>query len=125
MSKHNLVVEDNDDIREIIGMLLTMEHYQVHLCENASTFRAEVLIRRPDLVILDVMLPDGNGIDLCCEVKLDYNTGHIPVMMMSAHSSLNEIRKKCEADDFINKPFDIDDFIARVSELLKKNTLAF
>lgn len=118
MGKNILVVEDNKDIREIIGYLLNEERYEVHLCEDAGSFRKEIFKRRPDMVILDVMLPDGNGIDLCCEIKSDYRTGHIPVLMMSAHSTLGEIRKKCEADDFIGKPFDITRFIGKVSNLM-------
>ncbi|MGA9649163.1 response regulator transcription factor [Pedobacter sp.] len=119
MEKNILVVEDNNDIREIIGLLLSEQPYIVHLCEDGESFRKKIFDHRPDMVILDVMLPDANGIDLCCEVKSDYRTGHIPVLMMSAHSSLGEIRKKCEADDFISKPFDIDRFMDKVSHLLK------
>jgi len=118
MGKNILVVEDNDDIREIIALLLNEEQYEVHLCEDAGSFRKEIFQRRPDMVILDVMLPDGNGIDLCCEIKSDYRTGHIPVLMMSAHATLSEIRKKCEADDLISKPFDIRRFMGKVTTLL-------
>ncbi|RNL51686.1 response regulator [Pedobacter jejuensis] len=123
MEKNILVVEDNTDIREIIGILLNEEQYEVHLCKDAGSFRKEIFQRRPDMVILDVMLPDGNGIDLCCEIKSDYRTGHIPVLMMSAHSNLLEIRKKCEADDFISKPFDINLFIAKVSQIVRQGNI--
>jgi DNA-binding response OmpR family regulator len=118
MSKNILVVEDNEGIREMIGYMLNEEHYEVHLCEDAGSFRKEIFNRRPDMVILDIMLPDGNGIDLCCEIKSDYRTGHIPVMMMSAHATLRDVRKKCQADDFISKPFDIDNFMGKVSYLV-------
>ncbi|QDW25113.1 response regulator [Pedobacter sp. KBS0701] len=70
------------------------------------------------MVILDIMLPDGNGIDLYCEIKSDYRTDDIPVMMMSTHPTMGDVRKKCQADDFISKPFDIDHFMGRVSHLV-------
>ncbi|NII83677.1 response regulator transcription factor [Pedobacter sp. SG908] len=117
MRKYILVVEDNSDIREIVYLLLS-EDYEVHFCEDATTFRNTIFKKRPDAVILDVMLPDGNGIDLCCEIKSDYRTGHIPVLMMSANSSLEEIKKKCNADDFIPKPFNIDHFINKVAVMV-------
>ncbi len=120
MGKNILVVEDDNGIREVIGMLLELERYEVELCANVECLRAKIVQQQPDLIILDVMLPDGNGIDLCCELKEDNNISHIPIMMMSANSSLEQIQKQCSPDEFIHKPFDIDDFVKRVSGLINK-----
>lgn len=61
----------------------------------------------PDLFLLDVMLPDGNGIDVCNELNLFQGTSSIPVFMMSANADLNHIVASCNAKGFIPKPFDI------------------
>jgi len=116
--KKVLVVEDNDDIRDIIEILLKEENYHVCSCADVASFHKNIFESHPDLVILDVMLPDGNGIDLCCEVKADFRTEHIPVLMMSAHSNLSNIREHCQADDFIHKPFDIYRFLHKVKQCM-------
>jgi DNA-binding response OmpR family regulator len=122
MKKNILVVEDDKDIREIICFILEDEEYEVNSCPDATSFRSQIFNQKPDLVIMDVMLPDGNGIDLCCEVKSDYHTNQVPVLMMSAHSSLREIRERCKADDFIKKPFDIYNLIDKVAHLIKTSS---
>ena len=114
MKKKIMVLEDDLDIREIIGLLLDEENYEVKLYPDIRSFRKDLLFTSPSLMILDVRLPDGNGHDLCREVKNDQRTLGIPVLMMSAHSSITEVNKKCLPDDFIAKPFSIDDFVARV-----------
>ncbi|WP_443946821.1 response regulator transcription factor [Pedobacter sp. AW1-32] len=110
-----LVLEDNEDIRDIIAILLEEENFEVHACASVEAFRAEAAKLTPDLYLLDVMLPDGNGLDICCELKADKITEHKPVVMMSANFSEREVMKRCKAEDYIHKPFDIDDFVRRVS----------
>ena len=73
-----------------------------------------------DLFVLDVMLPDGNGVELCETTKGDRDLSSIPVLMMSAHAGFAVIKRSCSADDFIPKPFDIDDLSARVKQLMVK-----
>ena len=120
MKKIILVVENDYLIRFFIGILLELEEYEVHLCGTTKCFREKIFQLKPDLVIIDVRLPDGNGIDLCCEMKKNYNSSDIPVIMTYVHSNPEEIQSKCDPDDFIQKPFDLDDFIERVSRLIRK-----
>jgi len=101
MSKIIMVVEDNEDIREIIAILLSEEQYEVRLCADAKSFRADISGSNPDLVILDVMLPDGNGLDLCAELKSLERTSTIPVLIMSAHASISEVTGACSPTGFI------------------------
>ena len=122
MSKNILVVEDDNDIREVIGMLLDLERYEVELCEDTECLRTKIAQQKPDLIILDVMLPDGNGCDLCCEVKNDSETSNVPIMMMSANFDLEKIKQYCDPDEFIQKPFDIDVFLDKVAGLIKKSS---
>ena len=118
MKKCIYVVEDNPNIREIIEFLLIEELYEVKACANTISFWREMKLNLPDMVILDVNLPDGNGIDICAALKTNIKTYSIPVLMMSAHNHLNAVKAKCAAEDFINKPFDLNDFANRVEKFL-------
>ncbi|MDQ7948095.1 MAG: response regulator [Pedobacter sp.] len=112
------ILEDNDDIRELISYLLTEENYEVHGYPTIQSFKKKMSIAPPDLVVLDVMLGDGNGLDVCDELKSDQRTQCIPVLMMSAHAGLADVKPKCRAEDFISKPFDINDFVRRIDRYL-------
>jgi DNA-binding response OmpR family regulator len=114
MEKCIYVVEDNANIREIIEFLLIEEQYQVKAYPTVAKFWAEMSQKKPDLIVLDVMLPDGNGLEICEKLKSNAKTHHIPVMMMSANNYLSQVKGKCAAQDFINKPFDLNDFVHRV-----------
>ncbi|QIL42176.1 response regulator [Pedobacter sp. HDW13] len=118
MKKCIYVVEDNPNIREIIEFLLIEELYEVKTCPNTSDFWLQMNNHLPDMVILDVMLPDGNGLDICNTLKENIKTHNIPVMMMSANNHLNTVKAKCAAEDFINKPFDLNDFAGRIEKHL-------
>lgn len=115
MDKRICVLEDNEDIREIIGFILEDEHYKVKYFKNIQEFRKGALDFQADLFLLDVMLPDGNGLDLCCELKKLKETANMPIVMMSANFSDTEMRSRCHADDYIHKPFDINDFVIRLN----------
>lgn len=116
MAKRIFVLEDNDDIREIVSILLMEEHYEVIAYSSISALRKGVLTDgKADLFLLDVMLPDGNGMDYCKELRESVNTAKMPVVMMSANFTPDDMNDKCIAQDFIHKPFEIDDFIRRIS----------
>ena len=114
MGKRICVLEDNEDIRDIIGFILEEEDYEVKYFSNIADFKNGANDFHANLFLLDVMLPDGNGLDLCCELKSDTRTQNMPIVMMSANFSSAEMKNKCSAEDFINKPFDIDDFVNRL-----------
>lgn len=118
MKKCIYILEDNDDIRELIVYLLTEENYEVKGYATVALFKQNMLSAHPDMIILDVMLTDGNGIEVCDELKANKRTNDIPILMMSAHSYAQEIKQKCDAEDFISKPFDIDDLVKRVDYFL-------
>lgn len=112
------IVEDNDDIRELVEYLLDNENYQVAGFANVTDFKTQLAIAHPDLIILDVMLPDGNGMQVANELKGVTDTQQIPILLMSANTNVAYISAESKADDFISKPFDIDDLITRVAKML-------
>ena len=118
MNKHIQIVEDDGDIRFIVEYILEDANYVVESFENATTFINRERVENVDLIILDVMLPDGNGIDLCRNLKADEKTINVPVIIMSAHAGSQSVLEEACADDFINKPFDLDNFLTRVKKIL-------
>ena len=111
------LLEDNDDIREMLQFLLE-DDYEVFGYESIKSFSKVMEYGRPDMIILDVMLGDGNGFDVCNSLKKNSSTNHIPILMMSANAQFFTTKDKCKAEDFINKPFDIDDFVRRVNRFI-------
>jgi two-component system phosphate regulon response regulator PhoB len=118
MKKYIQVVEDDGDIRFIVEYILGDADYLVESFENATSFMNRSRIAEVDLIILDVMLPDGNGIDLCHDLKKHDQSKEIPIIVMSAHAGSKSILEEACADDFINKPFDLDYFLTRVKHIL-------
>lgn len=118
MNKHIVVLEDNSDISDLITFLLTKEEHYVETYSNVRSFWEGTKDKTIDLIILDVMLPDGNGFSVCKALKSNSETKHIPVMLMSANLNSHSFGSEWNAQDFIEKPFDIDNFVARVSFLL-------
>jgi DNA-binding response OmpR family regulator len=120
LEKSIYIVEDNEDIRELIEYLLAGEGFLVTAFPNATSFNQQIKGKNPNVIILDVMLPDGNGIEICSQLKGSAETKDIPVLLMSANTNITYHGQKSEADDFISKPFDIDDLVERVKVLLSK-----
>ncbi len=113
--KEIFIVEDDDGIRELIEYLLISQDYEVQTFPNAERFKQTIDSRSPDLILLDVMLPDGNGLEICeCLGEKD-KTNNIPVVLMSAHADVDP-QKTANARDFIAKPFDIEDFLYTIGK---------
>lgn len=123
MVKRIHVLEDDGDIRYIIEYLLKDEGYELQLSSSLSELKTKIRDGLPDLFIIDVMLPDGNGIEICDDLKNDIFTRHIPVIVMSANPRSKQMSTQACADDYISKPFELDDVVGRINKLLvQKNT---
>jgi CheY-like chemotaxis protein len=116
MKKCVFVLEDDDDIRELFTILLEEEKYQVKSYPNAKSFLASLEHEQPDLLIMDVMLPDGNGLEICKQLKSREQTAHIPIIMVSAHHDFAEGHEKCVAEAYVAKPFDINELMKKVNQ---------
>lgn len=115
------MLEDDSDIRYIIEYLLKDEGYELQLSSSFSELKYKLRDGLPDLFIIDVMLPDGNGIEICNDLKSDMFTRHIPVMVMSANPRSRQMSAQACADDYISKPFDLDDVVYRINSLLDRS----
>lgn len=115
MKKQIFVLEDDEGLRELFMILLEAEFFDVKTFPTVQTFKDGLVDQNPDLIIMDVMLPDGNGLNVSSEVRQDKRTNHIPIIMMSAHQDFNRNKGISPAEEFIAKPFDIDHLIERVN----------
>lgn len=114
--KRVLVIDDNEDILNVISILLDMEGYEVKCCDNGHCISETILTFSPHIILLDIMLGDMDGREVCRALKSNPRTEHIPVIMISASHGLYDGKDSgCLADDFIAKPFDIDMLARKVS----------
>lgn len=114
------ILEDEDSIRELLEVVFDMEGYKVISTSNITEFNELHTNYNVNLYLLDIRLADGSGIDVCNNLKANTETADIPVLLMSAHAKIIEIEKVCSPDAFISKPFDLDNIVAIVSNLLGK-----
>jgi two-component system alkaline phosphatase synthesis response regulator PhoP len=123
-SKKILLVEDEANLASIIQLNLSMENYEVLVCDNGLISIEKFKAFRPDLVILDIMLPELNGIEVCKQLKK--LNSEIPVLFLSAKSSGAEKIEglKSGADDYLTKPFNLEELILRVQNLLRRFPVA-
>jgi len=119
--KNILVIEDNHAILDVITLILESEAFNVSGLNQGSNFLNHVLEFQPDVIIMDIMLPDIDGRVLLKELKENNLTKHIPVLMISArYNATNYMLDSVEADDFMAKPFNIDELMDKIYALLKK-----
>lgn len=115
------IIEDNEDIGYVLTYFLKDEGYNVSLFPTVADFNMAFAHSTPDLFLVDVMLPDGNGINVCTTIKQDARTVEIPVILMSAHAPAEILSKECCASEFISKPFDLNILLSRVREYLPRD----
>lgn len=116
------IVEDDSNIREIEEIALKNSNYLVCSFENARDFFKKTNEIIPDLVLLDIMLPDENGYEILKKLRSDPTTKRLPVIMVTAKSSEMDLIRGLDggADDYIKKPFSIMELITRVKALLRR-----
>lgn len=122
MAVHILVVEDEKPIREMICFGLRRGGYEVSEAEDVSTARSCVANRRPDLMVLDWMLPDMSGLEFTRLLKRDKDTKDLPVIMLTARADEHDKVAGLDsgADDYITKPFSPRELMARIAAVLRR-----
>lgn len=114
-----LLVEDNPHIMKINAEALTMYGYEILKAATAAECREALHWHPVDLVVLDIMLPDGNGVELCRELKQQY---HTPILFLSALGESRDVVEGLRAggDDYLAKPYDLEVLIARIEARLRQ-----
>ena len=120
--EHILVVEDEEDILELMKFNLMKEGYHVSTAVTGEKALQAVTKNPPDLIILDLMLPDADGFEVCRRLKNQPDTKHIPIAMVTAKSEESDIVAGLEmgADDYITKPFSPKVLVARIRAIFRR-----
>ena len=123
MSRLIAVVDDEPDILELVALHLRKAGFSVRTFPNAGQFQKSLTSSVPDLVVLDLMLPDADGLDICKELKRDGRTAHVPVVMLTARGDEFDrvLGLEIGADDYITKPFSPKELVARVKAVLRRH----
>jgi len=116
-----LVVDDEPDLVELVRHHLVREHYEVVTAGDGETGLAEARRRLPDLVVLDLMLPGIDGLEVCRRLRSDPRTTHIPIVMLTAKGEESDavIGLSQGADDYVRKPFGMKELVARIATRLR------
>jgi two-component system, OmpR family, alkaline phosphatase synthesis response regulator PhoP len=119
-----LAVDDEEDLLELIKVNLIREGYQVECALTGEAALAMVRRNPPDLVVLDLMLPGTDGLEVCRRLKRDTATAHIPIVMLTARSEDADIVVGLElgADDYVTKPFSPRVLTARIKSILRRKS---
>ena len=114
-----MIVEDEESYQDALNVGLSVEGFVVVGATNIAEARVLLLSSKPDLVLLDVMLPDGSGIDYCREL---HDTTHIPVIMVTARTSEVDVVLGLEigAADYVTKPYRLRELVARIRAVLRR-----
>jgi len=117
--KKILVIEDNNAILDVITLILQSESYKVTGLSKSADMMMHIDLHKPDLLILDIMLPDGDGRDLLKQLRTNQPTENLPVLMISAKYTAQNIQHgEYKPNGFLPKPFDIDDLLDRIEGIL-------
>ena len=121
-AKQVLIVEDERPIREMIAFGLKRAGFEVREAEDCRSARALLADRRPDLVLVDWMLPDMSGLELTRALKRDRETRELPIIMLPARSEEGDKVAGLEggADDYVTKPFSPRELLARINAVLRR-----
>ncbi len=119
-----LIVDDEFAIRDMLRMALEIADYRVIEADNIQDAHARIVDERPDIVLLDWMLPGGSGIELLRRLKREESTKEMPVIMLTAKTAEDNVIQGLDvgADDYITKPFAPRELIARIRALLRRST---
>jgi DNA-binding response OmpR family regulator len=118
-----LVIDDDPDILTMIRVMLEYNNYQVVVAENEEETFDQLRNNKVDLVIMDMLLSGIDGTDICFKIRKDPDAALVPVLMFSAHPHAKEICLASGANDFIAKPFEMQEMLKKVKENIENTAL--
>ena len=113
-----LIYEDDQEILFLCKILLARDNYHVETLTRCENVIADIARIKPDLILMDLWIPEIGGEKAVYLIKQNPAISHIPVLLFSANAKINEISKKIKADGFISKPFDINIFTKTIEQNL-------
>jgi DNA-binding response OmpR family regulator len=116
-----LVVDDDPDIGTMIKMMLEYKGYSVVVVDRGEKVFEALARQNIRLIIMDMLLSGVNGTDICTSIKKNPVTSSVPLIMISAHPNAKDICLQAGADDFIAKPFEMDDLLSKIGRLIAAN----
>lgn len=116
MKKNILIAEDDKAILEVVRLILENEGYKIVPTEKESAIHEAIDVFTPDLILLDIWLAGEDGGKIAKDLKAKEETKHIPIVIMSANNETEKITRETGADDFLLKPFNIDDLLRIVKK---------
>jgi len=119
-----LVLDDDPDICIMIKMVLDYYGYDAMDAANEENARKIISSNHVDLLIMDMLLSGVDGTDICRQLKQDKKTSSIPILMFSAHPTAKESCLAAGADDFISKPFEMNDMMDKISFFLERKKIS-
>jgi len=119
-----LVADDDPKILRLLGVFLERAGFRVVVTENGTDAVRQAQEIIPDLILVDVMMPQMDGYEVCRELRNDTRTSHLPILMLTSRSAVRDKLAgfECGADDYVTKPFDLDELSARIRSLLRRAT---
>jgi len=120
-SSYVAIVDDDGAIRSALGRALRMENYDVELFEDGTSALKSIQLRAPDAIVLDLQLPDIDGLEICRRIRRSGDT--TPILMLTARNAVNDRVEGLDvgADDYLVKPFDLAELLARLRALLRRH----
>lgn len=115
--KKILVIEDDEGVLDVMRIILEMYGYAVEVASDCSVVK-RIKADLPDLLIMDIWMKDIDGRKICRDLKSELKTKRIPIIMVSATNELAMSAKKAGADDFLEKPFQIEDLVQKIKRLI-------
>lgn len=121
-NNHILIVDDEPEVHTVLGKMLTKSGYAVQSAYDAKEAFDKIYSSRPDLVILDIMMPEVSGIEVCNKLKGDPDTKDILILIVSAKDTQSDRIEGLThgADDYVSKPFHLRSLIRKIEHMLQK-----
>ncbi|MFC1637546.1 response regulator transcription factor [Candidatus Margulisiibacteriota bacterium] len=122
MAKKILIIEDYPATSEMIASILEAEGFKPVVAVDGPSGLEQARSQKPDLILLDIMMPEMSGFEVCEKLKADKKTAKIPIIIVSVRATEESIKKGKElgADEYVLKPFDPFELVTRVKVLLEK-----